>query len=174
MKKKKEIIESYLIFQLGKELFASHVSKINSIMGVPTLTEIPITPDYMKGIMSLRGTALPVIDTRMKFGMTPTEITPNTSVLVLDINSEGEFVQIGALADSIQEVIEIKEREIHPYPSLGNRYKTEFIKGVIKSNERFIMLLDMDLIFSFDELESLSGENMEKAVSEEIAEVFSE
>ena len=174
MKKKKEIIESYLIFQLGKELFASHVSKINSIMEVPTLTEIPITPAYMKGIMSLGGTALPVIDTRMKFGMTPTEITPNTNVLVLDINSEGEFVQIGALADSIQEVLEINEKEIYPYPSIGNRYKTEFIKGVIKSNERFIMLLDMDLIFSIDELESLTSKNKENAVSEDMAEVLSE
>lgn len=160
---------SYLTFQLGKELFASNVSKIESIIEVPTLTKIPQTPSYMKGIMNLRGTALPVVDTRMKFGMTPTEMTANTCVLVLDINIDGKTVPIGALVDSVQEVLEIDEKEILPLPGIGDKYKTEFIQGVIKSNENFIMLLDMDLIFSFDELEILSDQIKELADSEEIA-----
>ena len=174
MDNKNETRASYLTFQLGKELFASHVTKIESIIEVPTLTKIPKTPDYMKGIMHLRGTALPVFDTRMKFGMTPTEMNANTCVLVLDINIDGETVPIGALVDSVQEVLEINENEIRPLPGVGDRYETEFIQGVVKSNESFIMLLNMDLIFSFEELENLSNQVSEIVDSKEIAEVNSQ
>ena len=149
---------SYLTFQLGKELFASHVSKIDSIIEVPTITKIPNMPSYMKGITNLRGRALPVFDTRMKFGMTATEMTANTCVLVLDIKINGDIVPIGALVDSVQEVLEIDEKEILLLPGVGDRSETEFIKGVIKSNENFIMLLDMDLIFSTEDMEQLSSQ----------------
>lgn len=171
MDNKNENRASYLTFQLGKELFASHVSKIESIIEVPAFTKIPQTPSYMKGIMNLRGKALPVFDTRMKFGMTATEMNDNTCVLVLDINIEGETVAIGALVDTVQEVLEIDEKEILPLPGVGDKYQTEFIKGVVKSNENFIMLLDMDLIFSSEELENLSSQIKELAGSKEFAEV---
>ena len=165
---------SYLTFQLGTELFASHVSKIESIIEVPALTKVPQSPSYMMGVMELRGTALPVVDTRMKFGMTPTEMTTNTCVLILDIKIEGEVVPIGALVDSVQEVLDISAGEIRPLPVIGDKYKTEFITGVVKSNEKFIMLLDMDLIFSYDELEDLSSQLKTLADSKEFAEVINE
>ncbi len=118
---------SYLTFQLGKEPFASHVSKIESIIKVPKLTKVPQSHSYMMGIMDLQGIALPVVDTRMKIGMKPTEMNPNTCVLVLDIKIEGELIQMGALVDSVQEVLEISYKVIRPLPGIGNKYNTEFI-----------------------------------------------
>lgn len=109
----------------------------------------------MKGVINLRGAVLPLIDTRIKFDMPETEYTPNTCILVLDIDLNGEPVHVGALVDSVQEVIEIDDAQIQPPPSIGSKYRSEFIEGMAKINEEFIMLLNMDLIFSTSELSLL-------------------
>ncbi len=152
---------SYLSFNLGEEEFAAHVSKVLNILEMVKITEVPKAPDYMKGVINLRGTVLPVVDTRIKFGMTATEYTTNTCIVVMEVELGGEIVQVGALVDSVQAVLEIEESQIQPPPSIGSKYKSEFIYGMAKLDEKFIMLLDMEKVFSTDEIISLKEKTNE-------------
>ena len=149
------IINSYLTFKLGEEFFAANVSKVLNILEMTKVTKVPKAPAYMKGVINLRGTVLPLVDTRIKFDMTETEYTANTCILVLDITLNNESVHVGALVDSVQEVLEVNSAQIQPPPSIGTRYRSEFIEGIVKVDEEFIMILNMDLIFSTDELSIL-------------------
>ena len=148
----KEESKSYLSFKLGEETFASNVSKVLNILEMMKITKVPRAPSYMKGVINLRGVVLPVIDTRLKFGMSPIEITPNTCILVLDVKVNDQEVKVGAMVDSVQEVLELYKDDIQPPPSIGSKYESEFIYGMAKSGEEFIMLLDMDKVFSADEI----------------------
>lgn len=143
---------SYLSFHLGEEEFAAHVSKVLNILEMIKIIEVPNAPEYMKGVINLRGTVLPVVDTRVKFGMTPTVYTPNTCIVVMDVEIENEMVKVGALVDSVQAVLEIEESMIQPPPSIGSKYKSEFIYGMAKIDDKFIMLLDMEKVFSNEEI----------------------
>lgn len=154
-------ITSYLTFKLGDEEFAAHVSKVLNILELTKITEVPKSPNYMTGVINLRGSVLPVIDTRIKFGMSPTEFTPSTCIVVMDIDLEGESVHVGALVDSVQAVIEIEQNQIMPPPSLGNKYRSEFIEGVANINEKFIMILNMDEVFSSEDLIDLTTKTIE-------------
>ena len=167
-------VNSYLSFHLGEEEFAAHVGKVLNILEMTKITEVPKAPEYMKGVINLRGAVLPVIDTRIKFGMTPTEYTNNTCIVVMEVEMEGDIVQVGALVDSVQAVLEIEEAQIQPPPSIGSKYKSEFIDGMAKVNEKFIMLLDMEKVFSSDEIISLkekTGEGEGKLEQEDIDEL---
>lgn len=146
-------LNSYLSFKLGEEIFAANVGKVLNILEMVKITKVPKCPEYMKGVINLRGTVLPVIDTRIKFGMEPTEFSNNTCILVLDIEMNSESLHVGALVDAVQEVLEIEPPQILPPPNIGSKYRSEFIDGMYKlNNEQFIMLLDMDKVFSSDDL----------------------
>lgn len=160
-------INSYLTFKLGDELFASNVSKVLNILELVKITKVPRAPEYMTGVINLRGAVLPVIDTRIKFGMTATEYTKNTCILVLNVDIEGEEINVGALVDSVQEVIEATDAQIQPPPSIGVKFKSKFIDGMIKVEDQFIMLLNLDKIFSADEAVMLK-ESTEEATEEQI------
>mgnify|MGYP006280720841 CR=1 FL=1 len=162
MKKEElENIDSYLTFKLGEEEFAAHVSKVLSIMEMVKITKVPKSPEYMQGVINLRGQVLPVVDTRIKFGMTPTEFTANTCIVVMEVEVNGEYVQVGTLVDSVQEVLEISDDQIQPPPSIGNKYKSEFISGMAKLDEHFIMMLDMDHVFSAEEIMNVQASTEE-------------
>ena len=122
----------------------------------------------MKGVINLRGTVLPLVDTRLKFGMTQTEITTDTCILVLEVKVHDESINIGALVDSVQEVLELEESDIQPPPSIGSKYKSEFIYGMAKSKEEFIMLLDMDKVFSTEEMLSLKDSKKSNVKNESV------
>ncbi|MDY6801855.1 MAG: chemotaxis protein CheW [Bacteroidota bacterium] len=154
-------INSYLSFKLGDEEFAAHVGKVLNILEMTKITEVPKSPEYMKGVINLRGTVLPVIDTRIKFGMTPTEFTTNTCIVVMEVELDHDMVQVGALVDSVQAVREIDDSQIQPPPSIGSKFKSEFIYGMFKVDEKFIMLLDMEKVFSSDEIVSLQEKTNE-------------
>jgi purine-binding chemotaxis protein CheW len=162
---KKNSINSYLTFKLGNEFFAANVSKVLNILEMTKVTKVPKAPAYMKGVINLRGSVLPLVDTRIKFDMPETEYTANTCILVLDIILNNESVHVGALVDSVQEVLELDDANIQPPPSIGTRYRSEFIEGVAKVEEEFIMILNMDLIFSTDEL-SLLRETFQESKEE--------
>jgi len=148
---------SFLSFKLGEETFAANVSKVLNILEMTKITKVPQAPTYMKGVINLRGTVLPVIDTRIKFGLSPTEFTTNTCILVLDIEVEGEKLHVGGLVDSVQEVLEIDDTQMLPAPNIGNRFRSQFINGMYKlTDDEFIMILDMDKVFSTDEIAMLS------------------
>jgi purine-binding chemotaxis protein CheW len=170
--KNSTIINSYLSFKLGEEVFAAHASKVLNILEMCKVTEVPRAPEYMKGIINLRGTVLPIIDLRQKLGMSPTEKTTNTCIIVLDITIGTESVLVGAIVDAVSAVLEFGKSELLPPPNIGSRYRSEFIIGVANINEVFIMVLDMDAIFSVDEISILrekTDETTEKERIEEIA-----
>jgi purine-binding chemotaxis protein CheW len=152
MDKRNTILNSYLSFRLGEEHFAANASKVINILEMCSITAIPKAPEYMKGIINLRGAVLPVIDLRQKLGMTPYTKTPNTCIIVLDITIENESILVGAIVDAVNAVIEIDKEKLMETPSIGGKYKSEFILGIANINEEFIMALDVDAIFTHDEI----------------------
>ncbi|MBQ1883973.1 MAG: chemotaxis protein CheW [Bacteroidales bacterium] len=164
-------IDSFISFKLGEEYFAISVSQVLNILQLVQITKVPTAPDYMKGVINLRGTVLPIIDIRMKFGMDPIQYQRDTVILVLNVIIENEKVDAGILVDSVKEVFEIKKDEIMPPPGIGSKYKSKFIEGIYKmSDEKFVMLLDIDKIFSSDEVVMLkeSVDSEESATAKEI------
>ena len=147
----------YLSFKLGDEIFAVDVAQVREILDVITITKVPQTPDFMQGVINLRGGVVPVMDMRLKFGMPPTERTVNTCIIVMEVIQDGETMVLGSLADSVQEVLDLEPDQIEPAPRIGTRLRSDFIKGMGKQNERFIIILDIDRIFSADEPEQITG-----------------
>jgi purine-binding chemotaxis protein CheW len=107
----------------------------------------------MRGVINLRGSVVPVVDLRIKFGMAVSQTTVNTCIIISELIVDGDTTVLGALADSVQEVLELDKENIAPAPRIGTKLNTEFIRGMGKQNERFIIILDIDKIFSVDELE---------------------
>jgi len=151
-----EKIISYLTFKLQDELYAANVSKVLNILELTKITKVPNAPNYMKGVINLRGDVLPVIDTRLKFGMKEVEYTSSTCILVLILNIDGSTIHLGALVDSVQEVLEIEDKELLPPPSIGLNYKSDFIQAIVEYNDDFIMILDVEKVFTGSELEDLN------------------
>lgn len=150
--KKSNILDSYLSFELGKEVFAANAGKVINILEMCPITDVPKSPEYMKGIINLRGTVLPVVDLRIKLGMSKAETSATTCIIVLDIAMENETVLVGTIVDAVRAVVEFKGTEMMPPPSIGSKYQSSFITGVVKQDDAFIMVLDMDAIFTTDEI----------------------
>ena len=151
-------VNSYLTFKIGDEEFGANVNVVLNILEVQEITKVPKSPDYMKGVINLRGMVLPVIDTRLKFGMAPTCYTDNTCIVVMDLATKDGIIHVGALVDSVEAVHNIDEQTITPPPGIGNSYKTEFITGIVTINDHFVMILDLLKLFTSDELKSLKKE----------------
>jgi len=147
----------YLTFKLADEIFAFDVAKVREILEMTSITKVPQTPDFMRGVINLRGSVVPVIDLRLNFGMQCTEQTVNTCIIVVEVNLNGEVLVLGVLADSVQEVVEMEPDHIEPPPQLGTKLNTEFIKGMGKVENTFVMILDIDKVFSSDELSDIQG-----------------
>jgi purine-binding chemotaxis protein CheW len=146
----------YLTFKLADEIFALDVAKVREILEVTTITKVPQTPDFMRGVINLRGSVVPVVDMRLKFGMSMTEQTVNTCIIVVEISLDGDSLVLGALADSVQEVVEMEAEKIEPAPHIGTKLNTDFIRGMGKVDDHFVMILDIDKIFSSAELADLT------------------
>jgi purine-binding chemotaxis protein CheW len=142
----------YLTFTLADEIFAVDVARVREILEMPNITKVPQVPDFMRGVINLRGCVVPVIDLRLKFGMKETAQTVNTCIIVVEVVMEGENVVLGSLADSVQEVIEMEPAQIEAAPHIGTNLNTDFIKGMGKHDGRFVMILDIDKVFSSVEL----------------------
>ncbi len=152
-------INSYLTFQLDSDIFSVNVSKVVEIVEIPKITKVPQAPTYMKGVINLRGSVLPVVDTRMKFGFAEKEHNIDTSIIVMEISiNKDDNIVVGAIVDKVLDVLEFSSDTIQPSPSIGSKYKPEFILGMGKSSEgNFVMILDIDKVFSTDELVLLSN-----------------
>ncbi len=145
-------IRQYLTFRLGDEVFGLDVGKVREILDMTTITKIPRTPEFLRGVINLRGNVVPVVDMRLKFGLPTVEKTVDTCIVVTEVTLENETTVLGALVDSVQEVFELEPGQIEPAPRIGTRLRTEFIMGMGKRDGKFIMLLDVDKVFSCDEL----------------------
>ncbi len=148
----------YLTYKLGDEIYALDISKVREVLDFTTVTKVPRTPDFMRGVINLRGSVVPVVDLRLKFGMSATEKTVNTCVIITEVTVDGDTTVLGALADSVQEVIDLAPSDISAPPKIGTKLRTEFIRGMGKRDDRFIIILDIDRVFSSDELALVAGE----------------
>ncbi len=142
----------YLTFVLEDELFALNIGSVREVLELTSITKVPRTPEFIRGVINLRGRAVPVVDLRMKFGMGETRRTVNTCIIIVEVELDGESTVLGALADSVQEVYEMESSQIEPPPRMGTRIKSEFITGMGKSGDRFIVILDINKVFSAEEL----------------------
>lgn len=145
--------KQYLTFKLSDEIFGVDVAQVREILDYVKITKVPQTPDFMCGVINLRGSVVPVVDMNLKFGMNLTERTVNTCIIVVEVKLGDETAVLGALVDSVQEVFEIEPQNIEPAPRIGTKLNTEFIKGMGKREEKFIIILDIDKVFSSEELE---------------------
>jgi purine-binding chemotaxis protein CheW len=148
----RETTSQYLTFMLAEEQYAVEVYDVKEVLEYTTVTRVPRTQEFMRGVINLRGSVVPVIDLRLKFGMGATEKTIDTSIIVMEVEIGGEKVTVGTLADSVQEVIDLDEDQIEPAPQIGTKIDTQFIRGIGKQDEQFIIILDIDRIFSEEEL----------------------
>ena len=145
----------FLTFKLEDELFALNIDKVREVLDFTSITKVPQTPDYMRGVINLRGSVVPVVDLRLKFGKTMAEQTVNTCVIIVEVEMDGEKVVMGAMADAVQEVLNLEPGQIEPPPRIGSKLNLEFIRGMGKHADQFIIILDIDKVFSVDGLELL-------------------
>ncbi len=147
----------FVTFRLDEEVYGLDIGKVREVLDFTTVTKVPQTPDFMRGVINLRGTVVPVVDLRLKFGMTITESTVDTRIVIVEITVDGEVTVLGSLADSVREVIELEPEQVNPAPRIGTRLKTEFIRGMGRKDEEFIIILDIDKVFSADELAAVQA-----------------
>jgi len=145
----------YLTFALGEEVFALETGSVREVIELVSVTRIPKTPPFMRGVINLRGHAVPVVDLRVKFDMPKVADTVNTCIIIVDVELEGENCYMGAIVDSVREVFEMTSDQINPPPRMGTSIRADFIRGMGKQNEEFIMILDIGKVFSQEELATL-------------------
>ncbi|MDH4164336.1 MAG: chemotaxis protein CheW [Nitrospirota bacterium] len=146
----------YLTFSLGDELFALDIAKVREVLDYTTVTRVPRMPAYMLGVINLRGTVVPVVDLRSKFGTDVRGNSVNTCIIISEVLVDGKITVLGALADSVQEVVDLDLENIAPAPRIGSRLNTDFIKGIGRQNDRFIVMLDIDRVFSAGDLDTVT------------------
>lgn len=149
--------DQYLTCTLGREIFALNIGKVREVLEVTEVSEIPRTPQYMKGVINLRGHAVPVVDMRLKLGMSETENTVDTCIIILEVNHAGEQLVMGALVDSVREVVEIHDDEIEPAPKMGASIEASYIKGMGRQGDAFIIIVDVDSIFTEEEMKMVNA-----------------
>jgi purine-binding chemotaxis protein CheW len=149
---KKEVTEGkFLTFVLGSEVYGIEILKVREIIKLMDITTVPRTPDYMKGVINLRGKVIPIINLRSKFSMPEIEHTQETCIIVVEVNK----TSIGIIVDSVSEVSNINSGEIEDAPHLGQDIDTNFILGLGKTKERIVILLDIEQVLSSEELETV-------------------
>lgn len=150
-------VNQYLTFRLGDEIYGLDVIHIKEVLGVPRITRVPRMPEYLSRVINLRGSVVPVLDMRQKFGLGQTVITENTSIIVIELNGmlkdeESETLTIGLFSDGVEEVVDILPGDIEPPPKLGFSIDTSFLSGMGKLGESFVILLDLKKLLSEHEL----------------------
>ena len=140
----------YITFRLGSELFAIDVASVREMLDLSQITHVPTAPPFMRGVVNVRGSAIPVVDLRLKFGLPVAADTANTRILVLELKIDGEIAVLGGIADSVHEVIELAPAQIAPPPTIAMRWRSEFIQGMGKRGDEFIILLGIDAVFASD------------------------
>nr|AUN37517.1 positive regulator of CheA protein activity [uncultured bacterium] len=145
-------IGQYITFKLGDESFAINVAQVREVLELTQITRVPSAPDYMRGVVNVRGKAIPVVDLRLKFGLPSAKDTLNSRIVVMELELDGETTVVGGIADSVHEVIELEPGQINPPPRIAMRWRTEFIQGMGRRGEEFIIILDINAVFSTEEI----------------------
>lgn len=142
----------YLTFQLGGEMFAIGILNIKEIIEYGSLTEVPMMPEFIRGVINLRGAVVPVLDLSARFGRKRTEVTRRTCIVIIEVETDDEKHDVGVVVDSVSEVLEIAGGEIEPAPSFGTRIRADFIHGMGKVNGKFVIILSVNNVLSLDDL----------------------
>jgi purine-binding chemotaxis protein CheW len=145
-------IQQFLTFLLGDEVYAFDVSHVREILEVIPITRVPRTPEYLRGVINNRGSVIPVLDVKRKFGLGKTEKGVNTCIIVAELQVGNDPITVGVLSDSVQEVVELDAGQIQPPPRVGSGQGAEFLLGIGKKDDRFIMIMDINHLFSVQEL----------------------
>ena len=146
----------YLAFGLGGEAFAMEIRFVKEVIQFEALTEVPLMPPFIRGVINLRGAVVPVLDLSVRFGRPPSEISRHTCIVILEVPKGSATVTIGVIVDNVSEVLELAQSEIEPAPSFGNDLRSEFISGVGKAGGRFVILLEVKHVLSIEELSALA------------------
>ncbi len=150
-------IGKYLTFRLGNEEFAIQVLRVREIMGIQEITAVPQTPDYVKGVLNLRGKVIPVVDLRLKFGLPELEYTQRTCIIVAQIESPAKKLLIGIIVDGVSEVLTLQASDIEDTPDFGSGVTTPYILGMAKIKGKVKILLDIDMVLTAQEMQGLGG-----------------
>ncbi|NOX09664.1 MAG: chemotaxis protein CheW [Gammaproteobacteria bacterium] len=154
--------EQYLTFMLSSKAYGLDILNIKEIIEYGDLTEVPMTPDFISGVINLRGSVVPVIDLSQRFSGAVTEHTKRTSIIILEVKNDDLMIEIGVTVDMVNEVLDIHPSEIEPPPALGNQIQTNFISGMAKVDGHFLILLDIENILSIDELSMVGSMQREE------------
>lgn len=148
--------EQYLTFVLGAETFAIGIMAIKEIIEYASLTEVPMMPAYVRGVINLRGAVVPVLDLPIRFGKAASAVTKRTCIVIIEVMLGSERHVLGLVVDAVNAVLDIPAREIEPPPAFGASIRTEFIRGMVKVDSKFVILLDVDHALAADEVQSLT------------------
>ncbi len=146
----------FLTFLIGGEMFAISILGIKEIIEYGSLTTVPMMPDFIRGVINLRGAVVPVVDLSARFGRESSEITRRSCIVILEVEVEGEKQDVGVVVDSVSEVLAIAASEIEPPPSFGAKIRTDFISGMGKVSGKFVIILKADRVLSVDEMAMLT------------------
>ena len=141
----------YLTFQLQDEVFALDIAKVREVLDFTKITKVPRMPDFMCGVINLRGSVVPVVDLRLKLGMTTSDKTGSSCIIIMEVAADDGAVVLGALVDSVREVLDLASDHIEPPPKIGTKLRNEFIRGMGKQDDRFIIVLEIDKVFASDD-----------------------
>ncbi len=146
----------YLTFMLGGEIFAIGILHIKEIIEYGSMTTVPMMPEFIRGVINLRGAVVPVVDLSARFGRKGADVTKRTCIVIIEVMNEGVQQDIGVVVDMVNEVLEIPAGEIEPAPSFGAKIRADFIRGMGKVNGKFVIILNVDKVLSVDELATIS------------------
>ncbi|MBU1249426.1 MAG: chemotaxis protein CheW [Proteobacteria bacterium] len=152
MAKENISMSQHLTFKLGEEVFAVPINSTREVLEMTEVTKIPRTPPYMRGVINLRGHAVPVMDLRQKFGMRAKEDTVETCIIITEVSMGAEKCILGGLVDSVREVLDLDDASIEAPPSMGTAVAAEFIKGMTRVGDEFVIILQVDKMFSSEEI----------------------
>jgi purine-binding chemotaxis protein CheW len=149
--------EQYLAFTLGGETFAMDIRAIREVIQFGSLTQVPLMPPFIRGVINLRGSVVPVIDLFVRFDRPPTAVSHRTCIVILELAQGEQSAELGVMVDNVSEVLSIGASEIEPAPAFGSDLRSEFIAGVARVKDRFVILLDVNHVLSIEELAGLAG-----------------
>jgi len=165
-----QAVQQYLTFMIGGEEYAVSLLKVKEIIEYDVVTEIPKTPQWVRGVINLRGNVVPVIDLAVKFRLAPSVVGKLTCIVITEVECEGEATVMGVMADSVRQVIDLKPEDVEVPPSFGTRVKVDYLLGMARSGKKFCLLLDTEKVLSTEELLELP-DSLEESTESRTVEV---
>ena len=159
--------QQYLTFKIAEEVYAIGILRVKEIIEYDAVTKVPQTPPWIRGVINLRGSVVPVIDLAVKFGLEPSEPTKWTCIIFVELELDGDNVVMGVVADAVEQVVDLGAEDIEPSPAFGTNVRVDFLLGMGKLGREFVLILDIDLVLSASELLIANAAVLEEESTEE-------